>query len=66
MHNSVGRAGNYDMTDYDGMVTFGVLNLTDLTNCKTYNRIDPAATNFLGAPMPMEGFSTSQKSIKNR
>lgn len=53
-HNSVDRAGGYDMTDYELMLTRNILIPYDV-NSKMYMRMHPTPE-FLTKPMPQDGF----------
>jgi hypothetical protein len=54
-HNSTDNAGGYDMTNYDMMVTNGVLVPSVPTASKMYFRMNPSLGN-LAKPMPLDGF----------
>lgn len=65
-HNSIDKQGGYDMTDYQMMVSKGIIVPGDLTpnNHKMFRRMNPDAP---GAgtitPMPLDGFLTQDLTI---
>lgn len=65
-HNNIDRQGGYDMTDYQEMVSKGVIVPGDLSpnNHKMYRRMNPDAP---GAgsitPMPLDGFLTQDLTL---
>lgn len=61
-HNSTDLAGNYDMTDYALMIKNGVLVPGDVSS-KMYLRMRPTPE-FLGKPMPLNGFMTQDKILE--
>jgi len=65
-HNSIDRQGGYDMTDYQEMVSKGVIIPGDLTpnNHKMYRRMNPDAPDAgLITPMPLDGFLTQDLTL---
>ena len=62
-HNSVDMGGGYDMTDYDMMVSRGVINLQNLSQSKMFIRMDPQLGN-LAKPMPLDGFLINEKVLE--
>lgn len=61
-HNSTDLAGNYDMTDHELMIKNGVLVPGDVSS-KMYMRMHPTPE-FLGKPMPLNGFLTQDKILE--
>lgn len=61
-HNSTDFAGNYNVTDYELMIANKVLIPGDL-NSKMFLRMHPTPE-FLGKPMPLNGFLTQDKILE--
>lgn len=62
-HDSVTNAGGYDMTNYDLMVSRGVLQPNLPVTSKMYYRMNPSLGN-LAKPMPLTGFLPIDKVLE--
>lgn len=62
-HNSTDNAGGYDMTNYDLMVSRGVLQPSFPVTSKMYFRMNPNLGN-LAKPMPLDGFLVIDKVLE--
>ena len=62
-HNSRDNAGGYDMTNYDLMVSRGVLQPMLPVTSKMYIRMNPNLNNF-AKPMPLDGFLPIDKVLE--